>query len=99
MRKAHQRPGGPFEILQPPMVHQDTAMRPLSFVVEFVIAKQIRGTQLAHSRVVHKAQERRQNLLADFFREGLTFRHVFLAVPFRAMTKNLMDKDRSSTSV
>ncbi len=94
VRKAHQRRARHLEIFQNAMVHQSYAVRPHALIVIFVVAQQIRLAQLAHRRVVHDAQKRRQNLLPHFFREGLPFRDVLLPVAFRAMAKHFMEKHR-----
>ena len=80
------------------MIDQRHALGRHAFVIKLVVAEQILPSQLPHGGVVGDAQERRQNLLSDFFREGLSFAHVFLPVAFRAVAKNLVEEHRGGAS-
>ena len=44
-------------------------------------------------RVEGDRQEIRQNLLADFLREGLAFAFIFLSVAFDAMAEDLVEEN------
>src|SRR5712692_4027332 len=98
MIKADQRRAGHLKIFQHAVINQDDAMGSHAFIVIFVISEQIGRSEFAHGGVVNNAQERRQNLLAHFFREGLAFRYVFLAMPFCAMAEYFMEEDRRRTA-
>src|SRR6185437_4180620 len=91
--EAHQRRARHFKIFQDSMLHQRNRLRRNTFVIELVVTQQVLVPELLLGGVVHDAQETRQDWFADFFRKGLAFGSIFLAVSFRAVAKDFMEKD------
>ena len=94
MRKAYQRRPRHLEVLQHSVVHQRHALRRHALIIELVVPQQIFPAQLLHRRVVHNAQETRQDFFSNFFRKRLSLSHIFLPVPLGTVPKNFVEKDR-----
>ena len=53
---------------------------------------QFHTVQFFHRGIVHDGEKRGQHLLSDFFREGLAFAFVALAMAFEPMSENFVEE-------
>src|SRR5262249_55500253 len=97
-REISERRTGHFKCLQNSVINEGDRLCRHAFIIKLVVAEQVLIPQLLFRRVVYDAEKVRQNLLADFFREGLSFGDVLLAVTFGAMTEDFVEEDGGSAA-
>src|SRR5208337_2923314 len=96
MRETLQWRARHLEVFKHAVIHQYHALRRHTFVVKLVVAQQILVAQLLHGRVINDADELREDRFAYFFREGLAFIDVFLAMALGSMPENFVEEDGGS---
>src|SRR5208283_5418008 len=70
---------------------------PHTFIVKLVVAQQVLIAQLLHGRVIHDAEEIREDRFAHLFGKRLAFVDVFLAMALGAMSENFVEEHGGGT--